>query len=162
MERDATMDYSDRGSTPGASNPELTAQKLYDAYAAALTRHSPDDDDLKEIKILHDDFQHAMREVSKLELCPLPFVKNIKLTTLTVKLSAMLSILTIPEHDNDGFTMPSKKFIAKINYAKYPQQLVETKNSFHKLNVNEQEEHDSDTIPVVKKCHPLRSSQLKI
>ncbi|GIY20786.1 hypothetical protein CEXT_70881 [Caerostris extrusa] len=108
MERDATIDYSVRGSALGASNPELMditcavipserlsssifseelsnlsdeercacittatmkkgiAQNLYDAYAAALTGHSPDDDDLKEIKILHVNLQHAMRDK---ELC---------------------------------------------------------------------------------------------
>ncbi|GIY87311.1 hypothetical protein CEXT_640481, partial [Caerostris extrusa] len=38
------------------------AQNLYGAYAATLTGHSPDDDDLKKITILHDDLQHAMRE----------------------------------------------------------------------------------------------------
>ncbi|GIY89185.1 hypothetical protein CDAR_402381 [Caerostris darwini] len=121
MERDATIDYSVRGSAPGASNPELrdttctaipserlaspifpekltnlsdeercarvttatkkkdVAQNLYDAYAAGLTGHSSDDDDLKEIKILHNDLQHAMREVSKLELCPLPSCKKHKI-----------------------------------------------------------------------------------
>ncbi|GIY53516.1 hypothetical protein CDAR_495021 [Caerostris darwini] len=39
------------------------AQNLYDAYAATLTGYSPDDDDLKEITILHDNLQHAMREL---------------------------------------------------------------------------------------------------
>ncbi|GIY02764.1 hypothetical protein CDAR_588041 [Caerostris darwini] len=38
------------------------SQNLYDTYAAALTEYSTDDDDLKEINILHDDLQHAMRE----------------------------------------------------------------------------------------------------
>ncbi|GIY66501.1 hypothetical protein CDAR_386801 [Caerostris darwini] len=38
------------------------AHNLYDAYAAALTGYSPDDDDLKEMKIRHDDLQLAMRE----------------------------------------------------------------------------------------------------
>ncbi|GIY84892.1 hypothetical protein CDAR_216561 [Caerostris darwini] len=38
------------------------AQNLYDAYAAALTGYSPDDDDLKELKKHHDDLQLAMRE----------------------------------------------------------------------------------------------------
>ncbi|GIX73003.1 hypothetical protein CDAR_39921, partial [Caerostris darwini] len=38
------------------------AQHLYDAYAAALTCHSPDDDDLKRIAILHDEIQNAMKE----------------------------------------------------------------------------------------------------
>ncbi|GIY13441.1 hypothetical protein CEXT_814361 [Caerostris extrusa] len=71
------------------------AQNLYDACAAALTGYSIDDDDLKELKIRHDDLQLAMREGSKLELCPLPSFKNIKLPTLTLKLSAMLPILTI-------------------------------------------------------------------
>ncbi|GIZ03311.1 hypothetical protein CEXT_276771 [Caerostris extrusa] len=55
------------------------AQNLYDAYAAVLTVYSPDDDDLKELKIRHDDLHLAMREVSKLELCPLSSCKNIKL-----------------------------------------------------------------------------------
>ncbi|GIZ04887.1 hypothetical protein CEXT_777491 [Caerostris extrusa] len=30
------------------------AQNLHNAYAAALTGHSPDNDDLKKIKVLHD------------------------------------------------------------------------------------------------------------
>ncbi|GIX85907.1 hypothetical protein CEXT_271781, partial [Caerostris extrusa] len=38
------------------------AQHLYDAYAAALTCHSPDDDYLKRIAILHDELQNAMKE----------------------------------------------------------------------------------------------------
>ncbi|GIY61210.1 hypothetical protein CDAR_568111, partial [Caerostris darwini] len=38
------------------------AQNLYDAYAAALTGYSIDDDDLKELKKRHDDLQLAMRE----------------------------------------------------------------------------------------------------
>ncbi|GIY81164.1 hypothetical protein CDAR_548101 [Caerostris darwini] len=38
------------------------AQNLYDAYAAALTGYSPDDDDLKVLKKHHDDLQLAMRE----------------------------------------------------------------------------------------------------
>ncbi|GIY20383.1 hypothetical protein CDAR_295931 [Caerostris darwini] len=121
MECDATMDYSVRESTPGASHPELMdttcaaiqserlaspilpekqpnlsdeercaristvikkkdiAQNLYDAYAAALTGYSIDDDDIKELKKRHDDLQLAMRAVSKLELCPLSSCKNIKL-----------------------------------------------------------------------------------
>ncbi|GIX68920.1 hypothetical protein CDAR_529401 [Caerostris darwini] len=41
------------------------AQNLYDAYAAALTGYSTDDDDIKKIKILYDDLQHAMREPAK-------------------------------------------------------------------------------------------------
>ncbi|GIY92592.1 hypothetical protein CEXT_351241 [Caerostris extrusa] len=47
------------------------AQNLYDAYVATLTGYSPDDDDLKELKIRHDALHPAMWEVSKLELCPL-------------------------------------------------------------------------------------------
>ncbi|GIY42024.1 hypothetical protein CDAR_210271 [Caerostris darwini] len=35
------------------------AQNFYDAYAAALTGHSPDDDDLQKIKI-HDDVQSRL------------------------------------------------------------------------------------------------------
>ncbi|GIY19540.1 hypothetical protein CDAR_606091 [Caerostris darwini] len=38
------------------------AQNLYDAYAAALTGYSIDDDDLKQLKKRHDDLQLAMRE----------------------------------------------------------------------------------------------------
>ncbi|GIY15904.1 hypothetical protein CDAR_126211 [Caerostris darwini] len=41
------------------------AQNLYDAYAATLTGYSPDDDDLKELKIRHDDLQLAMRKDRK-------------------------------------------------------------------------------------------------
>ncbi|GIY56238.1 hypothetical protein CEXT_366141 [Caerostris extrusa] len=37
------------------------AQNLYDAYAAALTGYSIDDDDLKQLKKRHDDLQLAMR-----------------------------------------------------------------------------------------------------
>ncbi|GIY58819.1 hypothetical protein CDAR_227611, partial [Caerostris darwini] len=37
------------------------AQNLYDAYAAELTGYSLDDDDLKGLKIRHDDLQLAMR-----------------------------------------------------------------------------------------------------
>ncbi|GIY76892.1 hypothetical protein CEXT_121341 [Caerostris extrusa] len=57
-------------------------QNLYDGYAAGRSGYSPDDDDLKEIKILHDDLQHAMREVSKLELCPLSSCKKHKIINL--------------------------------------------------------------------------------
>ncbi|GIY20116.1 hypothetical protein CDAR_176881 [Caerostris darwini] len=56
------------------------------------------------------------------------------------------------------FTMPSKKLIAEVNCAKIPQHLVETKNSFGKLNVDEQEEQDSDTTPIVKKMPPIMST----
>ncbi|GIY31866.1 hypothetical protein CEXT_91201 [Caerostris extrusa] len=132
MERDATMDYTVRESAPGASNPELMdatcistvikkkgiAQNLYDAYAAALTGYSPDDDDLKEMKIRLDDLQLAMRERNAAHL-------------------------NNHEHDNDGFYYAPKKLIAKVNCAKNPQHLVETKNSFDKLSVDEQEEQDS-------------------
>ncbi|GIY06733.1 hypothetical protein CDAR_578381 [Caerostris darwini] len=41
------------------------AQNLYDAYAAALTGYSIDDDDLKQLKKRHDDLQLAMRENSE-------------------------------------------------------------------------------------------------
>ncbi|GIY47478.1 hypothetical protein CDAR_592961 [Caerostris darwini] len=37
------------------------AQNLYDAYVAALTGYSIDDDDLKQLKKRHDDLQLAMR-----------------------------------------------------------------------------------------------------
>ncbi|GIY68582.1 hypothetical protein CDAR_21671 [Caerostris darwini] len=42
------------------------AQNLYDAYAAALTGYSIDEDDLKQLKKRHDDLQLAMRENTKL------------------------------------------------------------------------------------------------
>ncbi|GIY82039.1 hypothetical protein CEXT_115951 [Caerostris extrusa] len=90
------------------------AQNLYGAYAATLTGHSPDDDDLKKITILHDDLQHAMREVSELEFCPLPSYKKHKINS-QIKRNA--PHLNNHEHDNDGFTMHSKKLIAKVNYA---------------------------------------------
>ncbi|GIY97724.1 hypothetical protein CEXT_779161 [Caerostris extrusa] len=48
------------------------AQHLYEAYAAALTSHSLDDDDLKRITILHDEFQNAMEEISKMKRVSLP------------------------------------------------------------------------------------------
>ncbi|GIY30776.1 hypothetical protein CDAR_537961 [Caerostris darwini] len=112
MERDATIDYSVRGSALGASNPELMdttcavipSERLSSSiFSEELTNLSdeercdqeeghcteslrriccsadwtfPDDDDLKEINILHDDLQHAMRDVSKIELCPFPFCKK--------------------------------------------------------------------------------------
>ncbi|GIX88736.1 hypothetical protein CEXT_203741 [Caerostris extrusa] len=171
MERDATMDYSVRESAPGASNPELMettcaiqserlasptfpekqsnlsdkehcarittvikkkdiAHNLYDAYAAALTGYSPDDDDLKELKIHHDDLQLAMRERNAAHL-------------------------NNHEHDNDGFYYALKRLIAKVNCAKNTQHLVETKNSFDKLIVDEQEEQDSNSTPIVKKMPPI-------
>ncbi|GIX69837.1 hypothetical protein CEXT_164651 [Caerostris extrusa] len=71
------------------------AQNLYEAYAAAMTGYSPnDDDDLKGLKKRHDDLQLAMSEVSKLELCPLSSCKKHKIINFN-KLSAMLSILII-------------------------------------------------------------------
>ncbi|GIX94674.1 hypothetical protein CEXT_577241 [Caerostris extrusa] len=142
MERDATMDYSIRGSIAGASNPELMdttcaaipserlasptlpqkqsdeercaristvikkmdiAQNLFDAYVAALTGYSPDDDDLKEIKILHDDLQHAMREVSKLKLCPLPSGKKHKTNNFNSQIKRNAAHRNNHEYDNDGF-----------------------------------------------------------
>ncbi|GIX66972.1 hypothetical protein CDAR_576151, partial [Caerostris darwini] len=121
------------------------AQNLYDAYAATLTGYSPDDDDLKELKRRHDGLQLAMREVSKLELCPLSFCKKHKIINFHSQINRNAAHLNNHEHDNDGFTMPSKKLIAKVNCAKNPQHLVETKNSFDKLTVDESEEQDSDT-----------------
>ncbi|GIX74316.1 hypothetical protein CDAR_88771 [Caerostris darwini] len=120
-------------------------QNLYDAYAAALTGYSIDDDDLKQLKKRHDDLQLAMREVRKLELCPLPSCKKHKINKFKSQINRNAAHLNNHEHDNDGFTIPSKKLIAKVTYAKNPQHLVETKNSFDKLKVDEQEEHDSDT-----------------
>ncbi|GIY58393.1 hypothetical protein CDAR_316491 [Caerostris darwini] len=117
------------------------AQNLNDAYAAALTEYSSDDEDLKELKIRHDDFQLAMREVSKLELCPLSSCKKHKIINFNSQIKCNATHLNNHEHDNDGFTMASKKLIAKVNCAKNPQHLVETKNSFDKLNEDEQEEH---------------------
>ncbi|GIY66090.1 hypothetical protein CDAR_170321 [Caerostris darwini] len=131
------------------------AQNLYDAYAAALTGYSPDDDDLKVLKKHHDDLQLAMREVSKLEFCPLPSCKKHKINNFDSQIKRNAAHLNNHEHDNDGFTIPAKKLIAKVTYAKNPQHLVETKNSFDKLKVDEQEEHDSDTTPVVKKMPPI-------
>ncbi|GIY26711.1 hypothetical protein CEXT_304701, partial [Caerostris extrusa] len=106
------------------------AQNLYDAYAAALTGYSPDDDDLKDLKIRHD--------ISSLQWG-----------------SAMLPILIIMNMKMTVLLCPPKKFIAKVNCAKNPQHLVETKNSFGKLIVDEQEEQDSDTTPRVKKMPPI-------
>ncbi|GIY89436.1 hypothetical protein CDAR_608301, partial [Caerostris darwini] len=90
------------------------AQNLYDAYAAALTGYSPDDDDLKELKIRHDDLQLAMREVSKLELCPWSSCKKHKIINFNSQIKRNAVHLNNHEHDNDGFTMPSKKLIAKL------------------------------------------------
>ncbi|GIX79058.1 hypothetical protein CDAR_452001 [Caerostris darwini] len=130
------------------------AQNLYDAYAAALTGYSPDDDDLKELKKHHDGLQLAMREVSKLELCPLSSCKKHKIINFNSQIKRNAAHLNNHEHDNDGFTIPFKKLIAEVTYAKNLQHLVETKNSFDKLKVDEQEEHDSDTTPVDKKMPP--------
>ncbi|GIY87938.1 hypothetical protein CDAR_525181 [Caerostris darwini] len=92
------------------------AQHLYDAYAAALTCHSPDDDDLKRIAILHDELQNAMKEVSNLELCPLQSClkhkidnngKNSNSSKSQIKRNA--AHLNVNGNDNDGFKNPSKK-----------------------------------------------------
>ncbi|GIY79454.1 hypothetical protein CDAR_11911 [Caerostris darwini] len=127
------------------------AQNLYDAYAATLTGYSIEDDDLKELKIRHDNLQLAMREVSKLELCPLSSCKKHKIINFNSQIKRNAAHLNNHGHGNDGFTMPSKKLIAKVNCAKNSQHLVDTKNSFDKLIVDEQEEQDSDTTPIVKK-----------
>ncbi|GIX68325.1 hypothetical protein CEXT_237331 [Caerostris extrusa] len=82
------------------------AQNLYDAYAAALTVYSLDDDDHKDLKIRHDDLQLAMREVSKLELCPLSSCKKHKIINFNSQIKRNAAHLN-HEHDNDGFTMPS-------------------------------------------------------
>ncbi|GIY47399.1 hypothetical protein CDAR_448811 [Caerostris darwini] len=82
------------------------SQNLYDTYAAALTEYSTDDDDLKEINILHDDLQHAMREVSKLELCPLSSCKKHKIINFKFQIKRNAAHLNNHAHDNDGFTMP--------------------------------------------------------
>ncbi|GIY31920.1 hypothetical protein CDAR_78111, partial [Caerostris darwini] len=131
------------------------AKNLYDAYAAALTGYSPDDDDFKELKIRHEDLQLAKREVSKLELCPLSCCKKNKIININSQIKRNAAHLNNHEHDNDGFTMPSKKLIAKVNCAKRPQHLVETKNSFDKLIVDEQEEQDSNSTPILKKMPPI-------
>ncbi|GIY79055.1 hypothetical protein CDAR_505771 [Caerostris darwini] len=78
------------------------AQNLYDAYTAALSGYSPDDDDLKEIKILHVDLQHAMREVSKLELCPLSSCKKHKIINFNSQIKRNAAHFNNHEHDNDG------------------------------------------------------------
>ncbi|GIY23804.1 hypothetical protein CDAR_386041 [Caerostris darwini] len=80
------------------------AQNLYDAYAAALTGYSPDDDDLKVLKKHHDDLQLAMREVSKLELCPLPSCKKHKINNFDSQIKRNAAHLNNHEHDNDGGT----------------------------------------------------------
>ncbi|GIX75228.1 hypothetical protein CEXT_40861 [Caerostris extrusa] len=123
------------------------AQNLYDAYAAALTGYSPDDDDLQGLKRRHDDLQLAKREVSKLELCLLSSCKKHKIINFNSQIKRNAAHLNNHEHDNDGFTMPSKKLIAKVNCAKNPQHLVETKHSFDKLIVDEQDEQDSNSTP---------------
>ncbi|GIY44185.1 hypothetical protein CEXT_83241 [Caerostris extrusa] len=113
MERDATMDYSFGKVHQERVIRNLWRQRVRHYNRRALTGYSPDDDDLKELTIRHDDLQLAMRERNAAHL-------------------------NNHEHDNDGFTMPSKKHIAKVNCAKNPQHLVETKNSFDKLIVDEQ------------------------
>ncbi|GIY40001.1 hypothetical protein CEXT_612861 [Caerostris extrusa] len=90
------------------------AQKLYDAYATAMTEHSTGDDDLKETKLLHDDLQHAMREVSKLELCPLPSCKKHKINNFNSQIKCNAAHLNNHEHDNDGFTIPSKSLLLRL------------------------------------------------
>ncbi|GIY86078.1 hypothetical protein CDAR_465031 [Caerostris darwini] len=94
------------------------AQNLYDAYAATLTGYSIEDDDLKELKIRHDNLQLAMREVSKLELCPLSSCKKHKIINFNSQIKRNAAHLNNHGHGNDGFTMPSKKLIAKVNCAK--------------------------------------------
>ncbi|GIY36252.1 hypothetical protein CDAR_602181 [Caerostris darwini] len=131
------------------------AQNLYDAYAAALTGYFPDDNDLKELKIRHDDLQLAMKEVSKLEPCPLSSCKKHKIINFNSQIKRNAAHLNNHEHDDDGFTMPSKKLLAKVNCAKNPQHLVETKNSFDKLIIDEQEEQDSNSTSIVKKMPPI-------
>ncbi|GIY74303.1 hypothetical protein CEXT_372161 [Caerostris extrusa] len=79
------------------------AQNLYDAYAAALTGYSPDDYNLKELKIRHDDLQLAMREVSKLEPCPLSSCKKHKIINFNSEIKRNVAHLNNHEHDNDGF-----------------------------------------------------------
>ncbi|GIY54855.1 hypothetical protein CDAR_75731, partial [Caerostris darwini] len=89
------------------------AQNLYDAYAATLTGYSTDDDDLKELKKRHDDLQLAMREISNFELCPLSSCKKHKIINFNSQIKRNAAHLNNHEHDNDGFTMPSEKLIAK-------------------------------------------------
>ncbi|GIY66502.1 hypothetical protein CDAR_386811 [Caerostris darwini] len=84
------------------------AQNLHDAYATALTGYSPDDDDLKELKIRHDDLQLAMREVSKLELCPLPSCKKHNIINFNSQIKRNAAHLNNHEHDNDGFNYGRK------------------------------------------------------
>ncbi|GIY87326.1 hypothetical protein CEXT_640581 [Caerostris extrusa] len=90
------------------------AQNLYDAYAATLTGYSPNDDDLKELKKHHDDLQLAMREVSKLELCPLPSCKKHKINNFNSQIKRNAAHLNNHEHDNDGFTIPSKSLLLRL------------------------------------------------
>ncbi|GIY85385.1 hypothetical protein CEXT_5791, partial [Caerostris extrusa] len=99
--------------------------------------------------------QHAMREVSKLELYPLSSCKKHKIINFNSQIERNAARLNNHEHDNDGFYYALKKLIAKVNCAKNYQHLVETKNSFGKLIVDEQEEQDSDTTPIVKKMPPI-------
>ncbi|GIX67982.1 hypothetical protein CEXT_628441 [Caerostris extrusa] len=129
MECAVTMDYSVRESAPGASNPELmetTCAAIQSERLASptfpkkpsnlsdeehsLTGYSPDDDDLKELKTRHDDLQLAMREVSKLELCPLSSCKKHKIINFNSEIKRDAAHLNNQEHDNDGFTMPSKAY----------------------------------------------------
>ncbi|GIY57820.1 hypothetical protein CEXT_589061 [Caerostris extrusa] len=80
----------------------LWRQRVRQYNRRVLTGYYPDDDDLKELKIRPDDLQLAMRERNAAHL-------------------------NNHEHDNDGFTCPTKS-IAKVNCAKNPQHFVETKN----------------------------------
>ncbi|GIY82855.1 hypothetical protein CDAR_305051 [Caerostris darwini] len=89
------------------------AQNLYNAYAAALTGYSPDDDDLIELKIRHNDLQLAMRKISKLEPCPLSSCKKHKIINFNSQIKRNAAHLNNHEHDNYGFTMPSKSLLPR-------------------------------------------------
>ncbi|GIX81039.1 hypothetical protein CEXT_613961 [Caerostris extrusa] len=95
------------------TNKKDLAQNLYNAYAEALTGYSPDGDDLKELKIRHDDLHLAMREVSKFELCPFSSCKKHKITNFNSQIKRNAAHLNNHEHDNDGFTMPSKSLLLR-------------------------------------------------
>ncbi|GIY76958.1 hypothetical protein CDAR_265231 [Caerostris darwini] len=106
-------------------NKTDVAHHLYDAYAAALTCHSPDDDDHKRITIIHDELQNAMKEVSNPELCSLQSClkhkidnnrRNSNSSKSQIKRNA--AHLNVNGNDNDGFKKPSKKLTVKAAFGR--------------------------------------------
>ncbi|GIX96181.1 hypothetical protein CEXT_585451 [Caerostris extrusa] len=73
------------------------------------------------------DLRMLLPDGGRFELCPLPSCKKHKINNFNSQIKRNAAHLHNHEHDNDSFTMPSKKLIAKVNYAKNPHHLVESK-----------------------------------